>query len=39
MANTLGKHLLIDFYNCKAEVTTNDELQNLVKKASTPATS
>ena len=36
MANTLGKHLLIDFYNCKAELTTNDELQNLVKKAFEP---
>lgn len=36
MANTLGKHLLIDFYNCKAELTTSDELQNLVKKAFEP---
>lgn len=36
MVNTLGKHLLIDFYNCKAELTTDKDLQNLIQKAFDP---
>lgn len=33
MNNTLGKHLLIDFYNCKTTFTQPEELQPLVKRA------
>ncbi|WP_301859956.1 S-adenosylmethionine decarboxylase family protein [uncultured Megasphaera sp.] len=33
MNNTLGKHLLIDFYNCKAKWTSPEELHTLVSRA------
>ena len=33
MNNTLGKHLLIDFYNCKAVFTDPEDLQPLVERA------
>ena len=33
MNNTLGKHVLIDFYNCKATFTEAEDLQPLVERA------
>lgn len=33
MNNTLGKHLLIDFYNCKVDVSDAHDLQPIVEKA------
>lgn len=33
MNNTLGKHLLIDFYNCKTSFSEPEELQPLVERA------
>ncbi len=33
MNNTTGKHLLIDFYNCKTDLTAPAEVQLLVKRA------
>ncbi|MCH4167454.1 MAG: S-adenosylmethionine decarboxylase [Megasphaera sp.] len=33
MNNTLGKHLLIDFYNCKAKFKKPEDLQPLVERA------
>ena len=33
MNNTLGNHVLIDFYNCKASFTEAEDLQPLVERA------
>ncbi len=33
MNNTLGKHVLIDFYNCKVAFTEAEDLQPLVERA------
>ena len=33
MNNTLGKHVLIDFYNCKASFSEAEDLQPLVERA------
>lgn len=33
MKNTLGKHLIIDFYNCKVNLTTPDDLKPLAQRA------
>lgn len=33
MNNTLGTHVLIDFYNCKAAFTTPDDFRPLVERA------
>ncbi len=33
MNNTLGKHLIIDFYNCKTVLTDPEDLQPFVERA------
>ena len=33
MNNTLGKHLLIDFYNCKVTFSDPEELQPIMERA------
>lgn len=33
MTNTLGKHLLIDFYNCRLVISEPEELRPSIEKA------